>query len=193
VVTQVRKTNTKQKILDAASDLFYRHGPRGVGMDQVIARSGVAKSTMYVHFRTKDELVAAYISRTDDSWMSQLRAAAESAGDSPAEQLVGLFEALVDAFERHGSFGCPFISVAVEAAADSPAHANTVSHTRRRHEWLRELSAAAGATDPDALAKHIGLLIDGALASGRLVQDRGVVDAAKAAARCLVECHTRTR
>jgi AcrR family transcriptional regulator len=191
MLTQARKTNTAQKILDTAAGLFYRHGLRGVGIDQVIAESGVAKSTLYVHFRTKDDLIAEYIRRTDDSWMSQLRAAAEQAGDSPREQLVGLFDALLDAFDRHGFFGCPFISVAVEATADSPAHANAVSHTRRRHEWLRKLCQDARADDPDALAQHLGLLIDGALATGRLLQDRQVVDAAKSAARGLVECHTQ--
>lgn len=191
MVTQVRKTNTERKILDTAAELFYRHGLRGVGIDQVIAESGVAKSTLYVHFRTKDDLVAAYIRRTDDSWMNQLREAAQRAGDSPREQLVGLFDALLDAFDRHGFFGCPFISVAVEATADTAAHGNAVSHTRRRHEWLRKLCEDARADDPDALAQHLGLLIDGALATGRLLQDRQVVDAAKTAARGLVECRTR--
>jgi AcrR family transcriptional regulator len=190
MATQVRKTNTEQKILDTAGELFYRHGLRGVGIDQVIAESGVAKSTLYQHFRTKDDLIAAYIRRTDDSWMSQLRAAAERAGDSPRAQLVGLYDALLDAFDRHGFFGCPFISVAVETTANSAAHANTISHTRRRHEWLRNLCQDAHADDPDVLAQHLGLLIDGALATGRLLQDRQVVDAAKAAARSLVEHHT---
>ncbi|MCI2422346.1 TetR/AcrR family transcriptional regulator [Saccharopolyspora sp. K220] len=189
--TRVRKTNTEQKILDAAAELFHRHGLRGVGIDQVIAESGVAKSTLYVHFRTKEDLIAAYIRRTDDSWMSQLQAAAQRAGDSPREQLVGLFDALLDAFARHGFFGCPFISVAVEASADTEAHANAVSHTRRRQEWLRELCRGAAADDPDALAEQLDLLIDGALASGRLLQERHVVDSAKAAARSLVDCHTK--
>jgi AcrR family transcriptional regulator len=191
MVTQVRKTNTEQKILDTAAELFYRHGLRGVGIDQVIAASGVAKSTLYVHFRTKEDLIAAYIRRTDDSWTSQLQAAARRAGDSPREQLVGLFDALLDAFDRHGFFGCPFISVAVEATADTETHANAVSHTRRRQGWLRELCQDAGADDPAALAQQLGLLIEGALASGRLLQERHVVDSAKAAARSLVDCHTK--
>ncbi|MEV6613083.1 TetR/AcrR family transcriptional regulator [Streptomyces sp. NPDC051051] len=190
MVTRVRKTKSEERILSAAAELFYAHGLRGVGMDQVIAASGVAKSTLYVHFRTKEQLVAAYLRRTDDSWMAQLQGAAARAGDDPREQLVGLFDALTDAFDRHGFFGCPFVSAAVEADLDSEARAITVQHTRRRQAWLTELGERAGAGAPEALARHLGLLIDGALASGRLLQDRTVVDEAKGAARLLVADHT---
>ncbi|MFI1961216.1 TetR/AcrR family transcriptional regulator [Streptomyces althioticus] len=190
MATRVRKTNTEQKILDSAAALFHRHGLRGVGVDQVIAHSGVAKSTLYAHFRTKDDLIAAYLRRTDESWTGRLREAAEAAGSDPAEQLVGLFDALTASFDRHGFFGCPFVSAAVEAELDSKAHAATVAHTRRRQEWLTGLAGAAGAAQPAALAAHLGLLIDGALASGRLLQDRAVVDAAKASARAAVRAHT---
>lgn len=189
MATRVRKTNTEQKILDTAAELFHRHGLRGVGVDQVIAESGVAKSTLYAHFRTKDDLIAAYLNRTDDSWMQRLQTAAEAAGPAPADQIVGLFDALLASFDRHGFFGCPFISAAVEAEPDSKAHAATTSHTRRRQEWLTELSRGAGADDPTALAGHLGLLIDGALASGRLLQDRSVIDAAKTAANSVVRSH----
>jgi AcrR family transcriptional regulator len=187
MATQVRKTNTEQKILQTAAGLFHRHGLRGVGVDQVIAESGVAKSTLYAHFRTKDDLVAAYLRETDESWMGQLKAAA-SADDlaDPADRVVGLFDALLASFDRHGFFGCPFISAAVEAEPGSKAHAATVAHVQRRQAWLAELAREVGAGDPDALAAHLGLLIDGALASGRLLQDRAVVDAAKAAARSAV-------
>jgi AcrR family transcriptional regulator len=189
MATQFRRTKSEERILTAAADLFYANGLRGVGVDQVIEASGVAKSTLYAHFRTKEELVAAYLRRTDDSWMSQLQSAAEQAGDDAGEQLVGLFDALEAAFDRHGFFGCPFVSAA-EAERDSQARAITMEHTRRRQTWLAELSARAGARAPESLARHIGLLIDGALASGRLLQDRVVVDEAKDAARLLVAAHT---
>jgi AcrR family transcriptional regulator len=190
MATQIRKTKSEEKILAAAAELFYANGLRGVGIDQVIAASGVAKSTLYAHFRTKEELVEAYLRRTDDSWMAQLQGAAERTGDDPREQLVGLFDALTDAFDRHGFFGCPFVSAAVEADLDSQARAITVQHTRRRQAWLTELGERAGAGSAESLARHLGLLIDGALTSGRLLQDRTVVDQAKAAARLLVTSHT---
>jgi hypothetical protein len=90
------------------------------------------------------------------------------------------------AFDRHGFFGCPFISAAVEAPLDSPARAVTLAHTRRRQAWIAGLCAAAGVPDPARLAGHLGLLIDGALARGRLEQDRAVVEDAKQAARAAI-------
>ncbi|MGW4490168.1 TetR/AcrR family transcriptional regulator [Amycolatopsis sp. NPDC004368] len=185
----MRKTKSVDRILDAAAELFYLHGLRGVGVEQVIERSGVAKSTLYVHFRTKEDLVAAYLRRTDESWRARLRAAAEAAGPAAADQLVGVFDALLDAFDRHGFFGCPFISAAVETTLDSEARAITIQHTERRQAWLAELCEQAGAPDAHGLAQQIGLLIDGALASGRLLQDQTVVDGAKAAAGRLIGSH----
>jgi AcrR family transcriptional regulator len=185
-----RRTGTEDRILSAASDLFYENGLRGVAVDDVIAESGVAKSTLYAHYPTKDDLVAAYLRQTDVSWLAQLRKAGEAAGEAAADQLVGLFDALGDAFDRHGFFGCPFISASVEAALDSKARAATVAHVEHRQAWLTDLAGQSGAADPEGLAHGIGLLIDGALASGRLLQDRVVVTEAKAGARRLVEAHS---
>ena len=185
MATRVRKTNTEQKILETAASLFHRHGLRGVGVDQVIADSGVAKSTLYTHFRTKDDLIAAYLRQTDESWLDKLKAAADAAGPDPAARIVGLFDALTASFDRHGFFGCPFISATVEAEPGSKAHEATIAHLRRRQAWLTDLAREVDAKDPEAMASHLGLLIDGALASGRLLQDPTVIDAAKAAARDL--------
>jgi AcrR family transcriptional regulator len=190
MATKIRKTRSEDRILAAAAELFYAHGLRGVGVDQAIEVSGVAKSTLYAHFRTKEQLVAEYLRRTDASWMAQLSQAAERAGGDPRDQLVGLFDALTDAFDRHGFFGCPFVSAAVEAEPDSEAHAVTRQHVLRRQAWLTELGSRAGAKDAAGLAQHLGLLIDGALASGRLLQDPAVVTQAKAAAKLLVDAHT---
>lgn len=151
-------------------------------MDEVIAASGVSKSTLYAHFRSKDDLVAAYLQATDACWIEQLRAAAERAGADPADQLIGLFDALLDAFDRHGFFGCPFVSAAVETSLDSAARAITRAHIERRQAWLTDLCERGGLADPARVASHIGLLIDGAMTRGRLEQDRAVVEDAKEAA-----------
>jgi len=184
-----RRTRSVDRILEAAAGLFYESGIRGVGVDDVVAASGVSKSTLYTHFRTKDDLVAAYLARTDVAWLEQLQSAAQQAAQ-PRDQLVALFDALSDAFDRHGFFGCPFVSAGVEAALDSAARQATLHHVKRRHRWLLELSREANATDPEHLAGHLGLLIDGALATGRLTQSRSVVNAAKSSARAAVLSQT---
>ena len=101
-VTQARPSAARERILDTAFALFYARGIRAVGIDLIIAESGVAKATFYKHFPAKDDLVVAYLDKVDGVWTGQLNAAAEAAGPDPADQLVGLFDALSSACRRDG-------------------------------------------------------------------------------------------
>ncbi|MGH8835086.1 MAG: TetR/AcrR family transcriptional regulator [Actinomycetes bacterium] len=177
----------RERILDTAFRLFYAHGPRGVGIDTVIAQSGVAKATLYRHFPRKDDLVLAYLDKVDQGWFGQLRAAARAAGDDPRDQMVGMFDALSAAARREGFHGCAFINAAAESGAGSDVHARTVEHKYVVRAWVTELARRAGAVDPDRLARQLSLLIDGGLAAGVLDADPDTATAAKAAARILVD------
>lgn len=179
----------RQRILDTAFRLFYAHGVRGVGVDTVIAESEVAKATLYKHFPSKDDLVLAYLDRVDELWRGQLEAAADAAGADPRARLVGMFDALVTACRTDGYHGCAFINTAAESAWGTAAHERTVEHKRAVRAWVRELAVAAGATDPDGLARSITLLLDGGLAGGVLDGDPDAAVAARAAARTLVDAH----
>jgi len=183
----VRTSAARQRILDTAFRLFYAHGIRGVGIDRIIAESGVAKATFYKHFPAKDDLALAYLDRVDEQWTGQLKDAAQAAGDEPAEQLVGLYDALLSACRRDGYRGCGFINAAAESEAGTPLHARTVAHKDAIRSWMRGLAADAGAADPDALARSLSLLLDGGLASGVLDGSPDAPRAAKTAARSLVE------
>jgi AcrR family transcriptional regulator len=185
----------RDRILDTAFRLFYAYGVRGVGVDTVIAESGVAKATLYKHFPRKDDLALAYLDRIDGIWRGQLLAAAQAAGDDPREQLVGMFDALVTACRREGYHGCAFINTAAESSTGSDVHARTVQHKDAVRRWVRDLAAAAGAADPDALARSLTLLIDGGLSAGVLDADPRAADAARVAARALVDaaCPKRRR
>jgi AcrR family transcriptional regulator len=182
----VPPTSARDRILDTAFRLFYARGIRAVGVDLIIAESGVAKATFYRHFPAKDELVLAYLDKVDRIWTAQLRSAAEAAGPDPADQLVGLFDALGTACRRDGYRGCAFINAAAEAAPGTPVHERTVSHKRAVLAWVRGLAEQAGAADPDALARSLTLLLDGGLADGALAADPEAPRAAKQAARGLV-------
>jgi AcrR family transcriptional regulator len=176
----------RERILETAFRLFYAHGPRGVGIDTVIAESGVAKATLYKHFPRKDELVLAYLDQVDQTWFGQLRAAARGVGDDPRAQLVGMFDALDSAARRDGYHGCAFINTAAESDSGSDVHARTVEHKRVVLAWVADLARRAGADDPELLARQLTMLIDGGLAVGVLDGDAGASAAAKAAAQSLV-------
>jgi AcrR family transcriptional regulator len=176
----------RDRILDTAFRLFYARGIRAVGVDLIIAESGVAKATFYKHFPAKDQLVLSYLDKVDDVWTGELHAAAEAAGTEPRDQLVGLFDALRTACRRDGYRGCAFINAAAEAVPGTPVHERTVAHKRAVLHWVRELANAAGADDPDALARSLTLLLDGGLAEGALAADPAAARAAKQTARSLV-------
>jgi AcrR family transcriptional regulator len=176
----------RDRILDTAFRLFYARGLRAVGVDTIIGESGVAKATFYKHFPAKDDLIAAYLDRVDGIWTGQLRDAAAAAGPAPADQLIGLFDALRTACRRDGYRGCAFINAAAEAAPDTPAHDRTIAHKQRVLAWLRDLAEEAGAENPERLARALALLLDGALASGALDADPEAVEVARATAAQLV-------
>lgn len=177
----------RDRILDTAFQLFYAHGVRGVGVDTVIAESGVAKATLYKHFPRKDDLVLAYLDKVDQIWRGQLQEAADKAGPGPRDRLVGLFDALVSACRRDGFHGCAFINTAAEAASGTDVHARTVEHKAAVRAWVREMAVDAGARDPDRLARGLTLLLDGGLSAGVLDGDPRAAEAAKEAARTLVD------
>jgi AcrR family transcriptional regulator len=177
----------RERILDTAFRLFYAYGPRGVGVDTVIAESGVAKATLYKHFPRKDDLVLAYLDRVDQAWFGQLRSAARAAGDNPRDQLVGMFDGLQTASRRDGYHGCAFINTAAESNAGSDVHARTVEHKNVVRAWVTDLARRAGAADPDLLARQLTLLIDGGLAAGVLDANPDSPHAAKTAAQALVD------
>lgn len=182
--------SASERILDTAFGLFYRHGIRGVGIDTVIAESGVAKATLYKHFPRKDDLVLAYLDKADLAWRDKLERAAEAAGDDPRARLVGLFDAVAASCRSDGYHGCAFINTAAESTMGTDVHQRTVEHKAAVRAWVREMAGAAGARDPDGLAFALTVLLDGALAAGVLDANPHAAAAAKDAARTLVAAAT---
>jgi AcrR family transcriptional regulator len=181
-----RPSAARQRILDTAFRLFYAHGIRAVGVDRIIAESGAAKATFYKYFPAKDDLVVAYLDTVDGIWSQQLHEAAEAAGTAPADQLVGMFDALSSACRRDGYRGCAFINAAAESEPGTPVHDRTLTHKTAVRGWVRGLAADAGAADPDLLARSLTLLLDGGLASGSVDGLPDAPAAAKEAALALV-------
>ena len=183
-------TSARDRILETAFALFYARGIRAVGVDLIIAESGVAKATFYKHFPAKDQLVLAYLDKVDLIWSAQLRSAADAAGGSADAQLVGMFDALATACRREGYRGCAFINAAAESTPGTPVHQRTVEHKDAVRAWVTDLAGQAGADDPGVLARTLTLLLDGGLADGALGADPRVADHAKESARILVAAAT---
>ena len=174
------RTDLRERILDTAAALFYRDGVRGVSVDRVASDAGVAKMTVYYHFSSKEDLVAAWLSRRDEEWMSWLEAAVERRDGDP---LLGVFDALHDWFETPDFRGCAFINAHAELGSSSPAAAKIVSsHKCSLTEYLARLARSAGVAAPEELARRLLLLVDGAIVTASIQGDsRAAVDARKAA------------
>jgi AcrR family transcriptional regulator len=156
-------TDARQRLLDTASTLFYAEGVRAVGIDRLLAESGVGKASFYRHFASKDDLVVAFLRKRDQEWRAWLRESVEREPD-PARRPLAVFDALHERFSWGDFRGCAFINTIAEVAhGDHPAHVAALEHKRAVLAYLEELLEAAGVRDDDgAIAAQLLLLIDGA-------------------------------
>lgn len=177
----------RSRVLETASELFYREGVRAVGVDMIVAQAGVAKTSLYRHFRTKDDLIAAFLQREDeDFWRVWDEVAHRNAGNAEAE-LEAHMGWIGERSGRPGYRGCPQINVAAEFP--DPAHpARTVArvHKEELRQRLRALAERLGAKHPDELALQLAIVINGAFVSTTLFSPDTAVPTLLAMSRSLV-------
>ncbi len=164
-----RSQRVRSKALRVASDLFYANGVRAVGMDQIVDTSGIAKTTIYRHFPTKDMLIEAFLQAEDAEFWHQWDQTVSGA-DAGIGELEALCRWIGDRVRRDGYRGCPQINVAAEFADyDHPARAVARAHKAEMLRRLTSICARTGVSNPSVPALQISLLLDGAFMSdGRL-------------------------
>lgn len=148
----------KDRILEAADRLFYGQGIQAVGVDAVAAEAGISKRTLYKHFPSKDELVAAYLVRR--------RSVAITADGSPLEQVVGLFDSLARWFASKRFRGCAFVNAVAELGGEPrhPAMAVALAHKNFRLAHVEAQLRLLKVADAAALAEQLMVLFEGAVA-----------------------------
>ena len=158
-------SDARERILEAAYDLFSHQGIRAVGIDSIIERSGVARMTLYRHFASKDALVLAFLERREERWtIGWLQREVEERSADPAERLLAIFDVFDGWFQRPDFEGCSFINVLLEIA--DPAnelHQASVDHLERIRAFVAGLAAGAGIEDPDAFARQWHILMKGSI------------------------------
>jgi len=187
-----RATATKLKdlrghILETASNLFYRHGVRAVGVDLVTQEAGVAKTSLYRYFPTKDDLVVAFLEREDADFWSVWDAVAQSHAGDPAGEIDAHMRWIGERLSRSNYRGCPQINVAAEfAESNHPARRVARSHMQALRARLADIARRMGVARPDRLGVQLALLVNGAFASSGLLAPEEAIDALVASARALV-------
>ncbi|MEM8924065.1 MAG: TetR family transcriptional regulator [Actinomycetota bacterium] len=158
----------RARILDAAAGLFYERGFGAVGIDRIIAEAGVAKASLYAHFASKDDLVVAYLERSNAAFWGWIDGAVDADAD-PADVLIGIFEVVEQQATSPDCLGCTFQVTAAEFPDPAhPAHVVAMAHKQAALDWFERLAREAGLRDPEALAAHLLVVMDGAWAATRM-------------------------
>src|SRR3954470_6305777 len=179
--------SARARILETATELFYREGIRAVGIDTIIARSGVAKMSLYRNFASKDDLVVAFLEYRDGiywQWWDHVMAAHP---DDAARQISDLFASLSRRVSGPAYRGCPFINTSTEFPdPEHPARAICRANKRELRRRLLDLAQRAGARDAQDLADQLLLLMEGAYASAQNFPARGPAPTLRRAAEALL-------
>ncbi len=161
----------RKKILETASALFYQRGVRAVGVDLVVAEASVAKTSLYRHFGTKDDLVAAFLAREDEDFWGTWDRVEGNHRDDPRAELDAHLEWIGERVGRPNYRGCPQINVAAEfPETDHPARKVAAEHKREMRRRLKGIASRLGVTRADDLAGQLSVLVNGAFVSSQLFE-----------------------
>lgn len=193
--TIAAKPRAADRILSTARDLFYRLGIRAVGVDEIVAKAGVTKPSLYRSFASKDELAASYMRDYDaDFWRRFETALATRPADDPRGQVLAFLTGVGERAQRDDYRGCGMTNAAVEfPERDNPARRVSEANKIELRRRLTELAARMGVSDPETLGDGLLLLIEGAYVSGQLFGKGGPARSLAAVADRLIEASLAAR
>jgi AcrR family transcriptional regulator len=184
----VSRSATRERLVTAAAALFYANGINATGVDAVVVSSGISKPTLYSHFRSKDDLVAAVLERRLQHQVATVDPWVRSRAATPRDRLLAVFDWLAQWHAESASRGCAFVNAAVELP-ESAHPAREVA--RRQKSWWRGylagLAAEAAIAEPDRAGADLLLLMDGASARMAVDRDTGAAGEARRLAATLLD------
>lgn len=185
-----RQGSVAERILTTADELFYREGVRAVGIQRVIEEAGIAKASLYAHYASKDDLVAACMERRAQSTRDAIDAVLAAAPPDARAKLLTLFDFQYQAATDPNFHGCPVQKTTTEITEpDHPARAVATQH----RQWLQELFARlvkeARLTSPEFVTGTLIVLFDGAMAATVADNDPAATRYARWAAQQIIDAH----
>jgi AcrR family transcriptional regulator len=185
--TAQAEIDVRNKILETASKLFYKHGVRAIGVDLVVDKAGVAKTSLYRHFGTKDGLIAAFLEREDQSFWRQWDRVSEQYADDAKAELDAHLNWIGERVGKLNYRGCPQINVAAEfPEADHPARKVAKAHKREMRRRLRLIAERLNTASPDELGGQLSVLINGAFVSTQILEPGEAIPLLQHAADALI-------
>jgi AcrR family transcriptional regulator len=192
-VTTSREASTRpaarDRILEAAYELFARNGIQAVGVDEIIRRSGVAKATFYHHFASKDDLVLEFLNLREQRWtVDWIEQEARRRAGTPEEQLLTIFDLFDEWFHREDFEADSFVNVLLELGPAHPAGKASIEHLGNVRAIVMSLADEAGLRATESFTRSWHILMKGSI----ICAAAGDGDAAKRAkkmAKALIEQH----
>jgi AcrR family transcriptional regulator len=178
-------------VINSAYELFSRRGIRGVGVDEVIERAGVAKATLYRHFETKDDLALAFLEKREELWTRDwVEAEARRRGETPEGRLLAIFDLFDEWFQQDDFEGCSFVNVLLEFGGGKahPLGRASAAHLANIRSVVRTLAEEAGLRDPASFALSWHILMKGSIVQA-MEGDRQAARRARSLGRLLIEQH----
>lgn len=189
-MTRSEHTVLREHILETATSLFYAHGIRAVGVDLIVAEAGVAKTSLYRHFRTKDDLIAAFLGREDEQFWQTWQEVADRYADNAGAELDAHLEWIGARLARPNYRGCPQINAVAEFSDPKhPARKIAADHKAEMRRRLKTIAVRLGSDRPDGLAGQLALLINGAFVSAGMLAPEEAIPLLQNAARLLLAGH----
>ena len=189
-MTTGTKQSARERLLAAASELFYAEGVQSVGIDRVIEHAGVAKASLYNTFGSKENLVQAYLQSRHEATLDRLRGSIARHSDF-RQRLLAVFEAQAEMFAEPSFRGCAFIAASAEAPDGGLIQQAADQYRAEIRGLLTDLARDAGASEPAALGRQLQLLYDGGGLAAQMDRDPDAAAAVRAAAEVLLDAAAR--
>lgn len=164
----MKPSPTRKALLEAACTLFYQRGIHATSVDAILEKAGVARQSLYLHFASKDGLIAEFLKVRDERWRGAMQRHIAAAAN-PHEKLLAIFDFLAAWFAQPDFHGCAFINTAVEYAdPQHPFHQLSAEHKAHVRADIFALCLEAGLSEAEAVAGHLALLMEGAIVTEQI-------------------------
>jgi AcrR family transcriptional regulator len=189
----LKKSNTRsvlrprERLLDAAYELFAVHGVSNIGIDAILEKSGCAKASLYANFRSKDQLAIAFLDRRESLWTrAWLESEIKCGSKAPEQRLLAIFDVFDGWFRKRSFEGCSFVNVLLETKTGSPVHRSAAEHLAKIRSIVCDLAREARLEEPEEFAQAWHMLMKGSIVSA-CEGNRNAAREAKRAAQLVLD------
>lgn len=182
------RANKRDELVQKALTVFYQNGFNATGMDMLVKETGISKTSMYKHFKTKEDLILAALRLRDELFRNMVLRRMEELSDTPKGQVLALFDALAEWFDSQEFHGCMFIKASCEFQDQNHAiRRQSAEHKLLIAEHIQKLLVEAGYGDAEALTRQLMVLKEGAIIASHVSQSKTAAEDAKTVAQMLLD------